>query len=157
MADPDGYLLRTAMVSIHAVSEAMFPKNDLGAPDYEGTDLVRRTREYLDELPPEQRRLVFALFIFVELATPLLSLRFRRFSAFEPDRRVKLIQDWRSHWFQPFQWLGDALKATMTMMYFSHPAVVKHLQSFKTCERSTDPLQFPVDKDALKRLPVVTP
>lgn len=154
MADPDGYWLRTAMTSIHAVSEAMFPTNDLGAPDFEATDLVHRTREYIDELPPEKRQLLLVLFIFLELATPILSLRFRKFSSFTPERRVKLVQDWRKHWFQPFQWLGDALKATMTMMYFSHPSVVKHLQAFKTCERPTDPLQFPVDKQAL-HLPVV--
>ncbi len=155
MADPDGYWLRTAMVSIHAVSEAMFPSNDFGAPDYEATDLVRRTREYIDELPPEQHRLLLLLFIFLELATPLLSLRFRKFSSFTPVRRAELVRGWRKHWFQPLQWLGDALKATMTMMYFSHPTVVKHLESFKTCERPTDPLQFPVDKGALNRLPVV--
>lgn len=156
MPEADGFFVRTATTSIRAISEALFPANDLGAPDWQDTALVARTRVYLDELPPEQGRLVTLLFIFVELACPLLTLTFRRFSKLTPERRVLAVQRWRRHWFQPFTWLGDALKATMTMIYMSHPLVITHIEGFKTCERPTDPLNFRIDKDALKRLPVVS-
>ncbi len=149
------YWLTTTTTSIHAVSEALFPKNSINAPDFEETELVSRTLEYLDELPPAQRRLLMTLFIFLELATPLLALYPARYSRLSVERRTALVQGWRRHWFQPFGWLGDALKATMTMMYMSHPSVIRHVEGFKTCERPTDPLNFPIDKDALKRLPVV--
>lgn len=151
-AESDGFWLRQASLSIRAVSEALFPENELGAPDWVDTELTRRTREYIDELPPEQRRLVLALFIFVELATPVLCLRGRRFSSYGALARAEHVQRWRKHWFQPFRWLGDALKATMTMMYMSHPAVVKHISAYKSCERKNDPLKFPVDKNALRRM-----
>lgn len=156
MAEAEGFWVRTATTSISAVSEALFPTNDLGAPDWRDTALVSRTRAYLDELPDEQRRLVTLLFVFVELACPLLTLTFRRFSKLTPERRTVAVQRWRRHWFQPFTWLGDALKATMTMMYMSHPLVIAHIEGFKTCEREADPLNFRIDKDALKRLPVVS-
>lgn len=153
-ADRSTWLTTTTTAAIHAVSEALFPANSVGAPDFEETALVRRTLEYLDELPPPQRRLLTTLFVFLELATPLLALYPARFSRLSIARRTALVQRWRRHWFQPFGWLGDALKATMTMMYMSHPSVIRHIEAYKTCERPTDPLHFPIDKAALTRLPM---
>jgi hypothetical protein len=122
----------------------MFPENDLGAPDWKSTEMVRRTFEYLDELPPPQRRLVKALFLFVELGAIALAGRFCRFSKLPAETRAGVVRRWRaSHWLA-FRVLGDAVKATTTMMYMSHPAVIRYIQEYRCCARPLDPLEIPL-------------
>ena len=72
-----GRLGRLASRGAAAAAEALFPKNNLGAPDWESAEVVPRLEGYLGELPPRSRRLILLLFTAVEL-WPLLALRFRR-------------------------------------------------------------------------------
>lgn len=138
------FWMRTAIAGIAASSEATFPENDLRAPDSRSTEMVSRTLEYLDELPPPQRRLLLLLFVFVELASVLLLLRFRRFSRLPPRRRTQAISNWRRSRFLPFRVLGDSLKATTTMMYMSHPSVIAYVGEYRICERPLDRVKIAV-------------
>ncbi|MBK8994655.1 MAG: hypothetical protein IPM35_02740 [Myxococcales bacterium] len=138
------FWMRAAIAGIAASSEATFPENDLGAPDWKSTDMVPRTLEYLDELPPRQRRLLVLLFAFVELAAVFLVLGFRRFSRLPALRRTQVIANWRSSRFLPFRVLGDSLKATTTMMYMSHPSAIAYVGEYRVCERPLDRVKIAV-------------
>jgi hypothetical protein len=109
--------------------------NDLGAPDWRTTEMVPRTLAYLDELPAEQRRLLTMLFLAVELGAVLLVAGFSRFSKMTPLRRAEVVRAWRRSRYQVFRVLGDALKATTTMMYMSHPRAIAYIDATKTCDR----------------------
>ena len=121
---------------IRGASEGLFPENDIGAPDWRETELVRRTREYMDELPPPQRRLLVLLFVVVEIAGAVLALSFGRFSKLSPARRAEAVRRWRRSRFFLLRLLGDALKATTTMMYMSHPRVVAYIGEYRAGERA---------------------
>jgi hypothetical protein len=127
MAVLEGFFMRRAVDGIAASSEALFPANAIGAPDYRATDMVRRTLEYLTLLPRPQRRLLLTLFVVVELGTPVLTLGFRRFSRLPVERRELVVRHWRRSRFLPLRLLGDALKATTTMLYMSHPAALAYV------------------------------
>jgi hypothetical protein len=129
-----GFIERRVEDGIRGASEGLFPENDFGAPDWRDTELVRRMREYMDELPPPQRRLLVLLFVTVELLTPLLLLRPHRFSRLAPERRAQAVRSWRKSRFFLLRLLGDALKASTTMMYMSHPSVVAHIGEYRAGE-----------------------
>jgi hypothetical protein len=116
---------------IRGACEGLFPENDFGAPDFRTTDLARRTREWMDELPPPQRRLLVLLFFTVELLTPILLLVPARFSRLSPERRAEAVRRWRRSRFFFLRLLGDALKASTTMIYMSHPLVVAHIGEYR--------------------------
>ena len=141
--------MNRALPSIAALSEATFPENDIDAPDWRSTKMVERTVEYLDELPPPQRRLLLALFLFIEYATPLLLLCFSRFSKLSAKRRTDSIRGWRRSSFFPFRVLGDSVKATTTMIYMSHPSVIAHIGEYRVCNWSSDPVKIDIREDAL--------
>ncbi|MEB2313654.1 MAG: hypothetical protein OZ921_16150 [Sorangiineae bacterium] len=133
-----GPLSRILRTSIAATSEAMFPENDLGAPDWKSTDLVARTLSYLEELPPYNRRLVTLLFLLIELGAVLLGAGLRRFSKLPASRRTDLIRGWRRSSFEPYRMVGDSVKAVTTMMYMSHLAVVRYIEEYRACEHPLD-------------------
>jgi hypothetical protein len=139
------------MDGLEAAAEALFPVNDHGAPDFRTTELVRRTVEYLDELPPDKRRLLIALFAVTEFGTLLVWPYFSRFSRLSPARREDAVRGFRSSSFLPLRLLGDALKATTTLMYMSHPSALAYVGAFSSCERPFDPMQLPVKRDALAK------
>ncbi len=144
----NGWLAEALDDGIAAVSEATFPENAIGAPDWRSTEMVRRTHAYLDELPAKPRRLVVALFVFVELAAPLLTLSLRRFSRLDAGRRAEVIRRWRRSGFFPLRLLGEALKATTTMMYMSHPSVAVYIGEYRACSRPLDAVQIPTRLEA---------
>ena len=133
------FLQRYAEAGLSAAAEALFPVNDLGAPDYRTTDVVARMRSYLLLLPARQRRLLLSLFAFVELGAPLLLLRPGRFSRLPVGTREQAIRRFRASSFLPMRVIGDALKASMTMIYMSHPAALAHVGAFNGCGRALDP------------------
>ena len=149
MAKESGFFRRQLVNGITGASEGLFPPNDFGAPDFRETRMVERTLEYLEELPPAQRRLVSALFIAVELLAPFLLLVPRRFSRLPHAHRAHAVRSWRRSRFFLLRVLGDALKASTTMMYMSHPRVVLHIGEHRACEHSEDLLGYPVRLDAL--------
>jgi hypothetical protein len=145
------FLERHAKAGLSATAEALFPVNDLGAPDYRTTDIVERTLSYLSLLPARQRTLLVCLFAFVELGAPLLLLRPGRFSRLPVARREQAIRSFRASSLLPVRVVGDALKACMTMMYMSHPAALAHVGAYAASPRPLDRLQVPVRADALER------
>lgn len=144
-----GFWMRLAMAGIAATSEATFPENDLGAPDWKSTAMVERTLEYFDELPPRQRRLLMLLFVFTELAAGLLSWRLSRFSRLPARHRTWAIHCFRRSELMLLRVLGDALKATATMMYMSHPLAIEWIGEYRVCDRPLDPVKIAVRPAAL--------
>ena len=118
--------------------EALFPENDLGAPDYRETDLEERILEYLRMVPARARRLLLLLFIGAELAAPLLVPCLSRFSSLPVTDREAAVRRWRRSRLLPLRILGDALKATTTLLYMSHPAALRHVGAFAACDAPTD-------------------
>lgn len=146
---PSSHFRRHLVDGITAASEGLFPANDFGAPDFRDTEMVTRTLEYLQELPPPQRRLVSLLYVAVELLAPFLLLIPRRFSRMSATQRANAVRQWRLSRFFVLRILGDALKATTTMMYMSHPRVVAYIGEHRACEHPDDALHYPVRRDAL--------
>jgi hypothetical protein len=138
---------RHADAGIQAACESLFPENDFGAPDWRTTEMVPRMHAYLEELPGKQRRLLVALFFTVEVAAALLTGT--RFSRKGVDDRAELTRRWRRSRWLALKLLGDALKATTTVIYMSHPAAMAHVGGFKTCSRPNDPLALPTRPGAL--------
>jgi hypothetical protein len=132
------FLQRHAEAGLSATAEALFPVNDLGAPDYRTTDVVARMLSYLRLVPARQRRLLLSLFALVELGAPLLLLRPGRFSRLPVGVREQAIRRFRASSLLPIRIVGDALKASMTMMYMSHPAALAHVGVFSGCGRALD-------------------
>lgn len=126
-------LERFIVAGLAAAAEAMFPANDFGAPDFRDTEIVARTLEYLAALPSTQRRLIRLLFVFVELAAPILCGGFSRFSRMSIARREAAVRGFRTSRFQLLRLLGDALKATLTMMYMSHPLALAYVGEKTEC------------------------
>ena len=121
------FILDPAIAGLTAVAEAMFPANSYGAPDWREAEVVPRTLAYLEELPAMPRRLLLALFTAVELSAPVLVGCRSRFSRLPAGRRAEAIRALQASQFSPKRLIGDALKATLTMMYVSHPKVMAHI------------------------------
>jgi hypothetical protein len=143
------FFLSRAHDGIAATAEALFPTNDYGAPDYVATDLVARLLEYLADLPAKQRRLILALYVLVELFAPVLVLCTCRFSRLPVARREAAVRAFRTSRLLPLRLIGDALKATTTIIYMSHPAALAHIGMYSACERPADPLPVVVRRGAL--------
>jgi hypothetical protein len=112
--------------------------------------MVPRMYAYLDALPIAQRRLLRALFVTVELGSLVLCAS--RFSRLSPSTRAAAVRRWRASRWLPIKLLGDALKATTTIIYLSHPEAMRYLGAYKTCDRGTDPFRLPVRLGALDRV-----
>lgn len=126
-------LERFTNAGLGASAEALFPVNDFGAPDFRETEIVARTLDYMRALPATQRRLIQLLFAFVELAAPVLCGSFRRFSRMPAARREAAVRGFRRSRFAGVRLLGDALKATLTMMYMSHPRALAYVGEKSDC------------------------
>jgi hypothetical protein len=146
----EGFIDRLVRRMIHASSEALFPKNDLGAPDFEQAEMVPRTIAYLDELPPGQRRLLRAFMVAVEIAA--IFFRLRPFSRLSPDARADLVRAWRASPIYPLRILGDSLKGLFTMMYMSHRDVLRYIGMYSLRARPWDALELEPRSDAFKGL-----
>jgi hypothetical protein len=134
---------------ILATAEALYPVNDFGAPDYRSTDLALRMLAYLGELPPDKGRLVGALFVSIELGAGLLGGHMGRFSRLPLAERKRLLHAWYERDGSVYAQLVEALKGALGMIYLSHPDVVRHMQSVKTCDRPWDDFKIDVDVTAL--------
>jgi hypothetical protein len=143
------FFLSRARDGIAATAEALFPANDYGAPDYRATELVPRMLAYLDDLPAKQRRMILALYVLVELLAPVLVLCTCRFSKLPVARREAAVRDFRRSRLLPLRLIGDALKATTTIIYMSHPSALAHIGMYSACEHPDDPLTVAVRRGAL--------
>lgn len=147
----NGFFERIAGDGLRATAEALYPVNDYGAPDWHTTEMVPRTFEYWGELPPRQRRQLMALFVLVELGATLFMFGFKRFSRHSVARRERAVRNFRKSWLLPLRTLGDAIKASTTVIYMSHPAVLVHIGMYSACEHPDDPFPVSVRPDALSR------
>lgn len=138
------FMERTVRATVRATAEVYFPKNDFGAPDWEDTDMVERTVQYMKDIPPSARPLLYVLFVAVEWAAPFLLAGVGRFSKRSLPFRERAIRRWNTWNFIVFRVLAEGLKAQLTMTYVSHPLVQKHMGVWKSCERENDPYDFPI-------------
>ncbi len=114
---------RTWRRGMVASAEALFPEWP-GGIDFRQADVIARTEAYVLGLPPTQSPLVQLMFLALEILTPVLSPIGPRFSRRPVQVRLRMIEHWREGWFLPTRLLGDAVRATMVMVYFSHPTVM---------------------------------
>lgn len=143
------FMERTARATVRATAEVYFPTNDFGAPDWRDTDMVERTMEYLKDIPPSARPMLYVLFFAVEWLAPFLLAGLGRFSKRSLPFRERVIRRWNTWNFILFRFLAEGLKAQLTMTYMSHPLVQEHMGVWKACERAVDPYQRPVRPDFL--------
>ena len=136
---------------IRGAAEVLFPENAIGAPDWRSTQMVQRTVDYLDELPPHRGNVVSALFVAADVMLPVALVDVRRL----PDVPLAKRRAGFERWYEaPYSALGQivgALKATLSMVYFNHPDVVRHIGTVKPCARPWDHYEVDVDVDALVR------
>ena len=123
----ESFLLNPAKRGLEATAEALFPVNAIGAPDYRTTDLVGRTLAYWEELPAPQRRLLMLLYVLVEWGAPLLGAGWGRFSTLPVAQREAAVRRFRGSRITLLRIVGDALKATTTILYMSHPAALAYI------------------------------
>jgi hypothetical protein len=152
IGERDGFFARTAVDGLRATAEALYPVNDYGAPDWQTTEMVARTLEYWGELPPKQRLQLMALFVLIELGSTLFLFGFKRFSRHSVTRREQAVRRFRRSWLLPLRTLGDALKASTTVIYMSHSSVLAHIGMYSVCEHPDDPFPVLVRPDALSRM-----
>lgn len=133
--------------SVGATAEVYFPVNQVGAPDWQSTEMVPRTMAYLEELPPQTRSLLHLLFLVVEFLAPFLLAGLGRFSSRSLAFRERAIARWDSSGFFLFALLAEGLKAQLTMMYMSHPSAQHYLGAWKTCDNPNDAMHLPVRTD----------
>jgi len=144
--------MRRAVDGLSATVEALYPVNDYGAPDFRTTNMVHRTLEYWYDLPRRQRRQLMALYVLVELGATVLVFGFRRFSRLPVSRREEAVRRFRASRLLLLRLVGDALKASTTVIYMSHPAVLAHVGMRTPCERPSDPLPVLVDHGVLVKM-----
>lgn len=147
-----GRLDRIADRALAAAMEALFPPNTVGAPDHQQARVAERLRAYLEEVPATHRRLVTLLFVFVEWAPPWVALYPRRYSKLSLASRQRLIRRWRASALYPLRMIGEAVKGLGTMIYCSHPDVLRYMGVYTVSPRDWDPLTIEARPDALVTL-----
>lgn len=113
--------------------EALYPENDLGAPTWRDADMVDRAGELWDELPPEARFLMEALYGGLELAGAAFAPALGRLSALPVERRYRMLDRMRRSRVWPLRFIAEAVKTSSTMVYMSHPAVLAHIGVERDC------------------------
>ncbi|MCC6622795.1 MAG: hypothetical protein IT385_16155 [Deltaproteobacteria bacterium] len=116
-----------AVAGFKAAAEVVVPPNDLGAPDVAATRLERRFDRWLDELPPEARRLMLLLYGAVEALAPLAMPALGRFSRQPLASRTRLVERWRTSALMPLRFVAEAMKSPVVMMYLSEPDALRWL------------------------------
>jgi len=109
---------------LHASAEALFPEAP-GMPGFEEVEMERRMVLYIRALPPEQSPMVALLYVLVEYLAWVVAPWKGRLSRRTIPDRLALVQGWRDSRIWPLQVVGDALRASLCMVYFSHPAVMR--------------------------------
>ena len=141
--------VRLARPGVKAAAEALFPPNDLGAPDWRDTDLVERSLDYFAELPPHQGRLISLLYIVIHILPWVFLSSPLPFGWVSQERRTRIVQSWRTSRLYLARMLGDSLKATMTIVYLQHPAPLRFIGVFSICANEGDPYDLDIRPNAL--------
>lgn len=128
-----GLLRRTALAGFQAVCEAFYPDNDLGAPSWRDADMVARAARHWDALPPGSRYLVETLFASMQLGGAALAPGLGPLSRVPVEKRAAMFSAWKKSRVWPLRFAAEALKSATTMLYMSHPAVMRHVGITKAC------------------------
>ena len=144
-------MLDSMRSGIAGTAEVLYPVNTFGAPDWLKAEVVANTLSYLEELPPHRGQLVGGLFVAANVLLPAL-MGARPGLPYVPLKtRQAAFERWYEEPFSPMGQLVVALKATLSMTYFSHPSVVSYIGELKVCERPWDPYKVDVDVNFLVR------
>ena len=116
---------------VAAAAETLFPAG-AGLPvDGRAADLPAYADAYLAALPVRQQRLIRAMFVLFEQATLLFPARgvgaFRRFSAMNPEQRVRYLEGWARSRLALRRMAFAALKAVLVMGYLGNAANLRAL------------------------------
>lgn len=141
--------VRLITPGLRAACEALFPANGRGAPDWQQTQMVERSVALFGELPRRQRQLVILLFVAVRFAPWFLLTGWLPFTRMSVAKRTEQIRRWRSSSLFLRRAIGDGLKATLTMVYLSHPAPLRYMGLATACDNPDDPMDLDVIPHAL--------
>jgi hypothetical protein len=139
-----GWFDRRFVDGVRGTTEALYPPNDVGAPDAVTTALAERTIAYVRRLPPSIRVQVTALFVVIEIFAPVLAPIGGWFSRRSPERRLRDVVRWRASRIYPLRLLGNALHAQLQMLYLSHPSVVRFIGEYKPVAYADDAFQVEI-------------
>lgn len=121
------------LACLDSVGEALFPPG--GAVEVSGLDA--RVSRYVDRLvsasQPRTRLLMRLLFFLIEHGTLIFPAPggvrgLRRFSSLDLDRRVAVLEAWRTSRMAPRRLVFTSLRALLTLGYFAHPPVQEVLR-----------------------------
>ncbi len=105
-----------------AAGETLFPPGGSLPPSAEDVDVVGYFDRWFGKLPRQQRTMLKLLFLMLE-QSPLLSLRFQRFSGLSVDGRQRVFQAWESSRFYYRRSLLASLRTVFSFAYLDHPSV----------------------------------
>ena len=146
-----------AVAGLRSAAEALFPPNGHGIPDWRGARLVERTLSYWAELPAHQRRLMVVLYSVIHVLPLVLLSAPLPFGWLPPERRATLVRGWRRSRLYPVRLLGDAIKATLTMVYMTDPEVLRAMGVSSACAHPDDPLALPRHPDPFPQHLITSP
>jgi hypothetical protein len=134
---------RLTAAGIRGTSEAVFPSG-FDAPDWQDARMEERTLRYIHELPPANAALIRFMFISIEFVLFLLMPSFLPFSRNSIARRQKVLYRWKKSSLYPIRMVADGLKATLHMVYLSHPDVSAYIGEYKHKKHKQDDYPMPV-------------
>lgn len=140
------WLERYALIGFEAAVEALYPENELGAPSWIDSELMSRVRSYWQLLPPETALVLKGLYASLELGNLLHLGHRRRFSKCSVDERVAILRRYLEGPL-PMRFYGEAIKSSSSMLYMSHPLVLRYIGASKACGETALHGQ-PLDKKA---------
>ncbi len=152
MTDRNSFIMRRVTNGIRGLSEALYPVNDFGAPDWQDVDMVKRTYQNLFLMPPFQRFLLLVLYCVSEIVLPLLVPAIKPFSKVSLENRIKTLQRMKKSKIFFIRLFSEAIKAALQMIYMSHPTVLEYIGEYKHCPMPKDPFAMPIkSKKARKK------
>jgi hypothetical protein len=152
------WLRRVALAGFGATAEALYPDNAIGAPSWRDAEMVARASQLWEELPPLSRLLLEGLYAGLEVGGAALVPGVGPLSRQSVARRYAMFARLKRSRLFPLRFLAEAVKSSSTMIYMSHPAVIRYLGISKACGHPADGhLGMPVRRDAFaKFLPKAT-
>lgn len=125
------HLARHEVAFVDAAADAIFPAGGAVPPSGRDAQIPAYVDAYVASVPPRTRLLMRLLFFLVEHVTFFLPAPGRggraRFSSLTPEQRVAILNAWGRSRFSARRLVFTSLRAILTLGYFAHPAVLRHL------------------------------
>lgn len=151
-ASAGSWLRRVALAGFGAAVEALYPDNTIGAPSWRDAEMVARASQLWDELPPLSRLLLEGLYGGLELGGAALMPALGPLSRQPVARRFAMFSRLKRSRVFPLRFLAEAVKSSSTMIYMSHPMVIRYIGVSKACGHPADGhLGMPVRRDAFAK------